>query len=109
MVVDVGLALMLALEVLVGDVGVPESGMVVGVLVLGVEVVEAPRQPVVVVGDVEMAVGVYERVVLVVLGFGSRLEMVGHGRRLTHAVHIAADSTLSGFRLTGLRTPERGG
>ena len=86
---DVGLALVLRFEVLVGDVRVGDRAVVVFVLVLGVQVVKPAGESVVVVGHVEVAVAMDDRCVFVGLGCGRRLEgVIGHSSALPASSHL---------------------
>jgi hypothetical protein len=68
-VVDVRFALVFALEVLVGHMGVAKRGVIVLVAVPGAQVLEA-AVAVVVVGDMEVLVSVLELAVFVILEAG---------------------------------------
>jgi hypothetical protein len=66
-VVDVGLASMLMLEVLVRQVSMLEGSVIVLMLVYGAEMLESTRHLVVIVGDVEVTVRVRKSLVTVLL------------------------------------------
>jgi hypothetical protein len=77
-IVNMGLAGVLAVEVLVGHVRVPQRRMVVLMSVRGAEVLEASGHLVVVVRYVEMPVVVHQPLVVVFLPAG-RGSILGHG------------------------------
>ncbi|MDQ3639980.1 MAG: hypothetical protein M3450_00575, partial [Actinomycetota bacterium] len=78
-VVVVRFSLVLALEVLMGEVGVLELGVVVVVLVLRAQVVEAPGQPIVIVRHVVMGMRVHHGIVAVRLPLSLLLVTFCHG------------------------------
>jgi hypothetical protein len=91
-VVHVGLTDVFVLEVLVGHVRMLHGGVVVLVLVCRAEMLEPTGHGVVVVGYMEVLMGVFQRLVLV---FDPTLPftVLGHRRLLTLALPAAAAAT----------------